>query len=243
MDLSSNTVLITGGSNGIGFALAQRFSNAGSEVIICGRRENKLNEAKEKIPGVKTRVCDVASADERESLFKWAVSEFPLLNVLVNNAGIQRRIPLTDKEDWKLKEEEININLDAPIHLSTLFIPHLTGQKDPAIINITSGLAFVPMSMASIYCATKAALHSFTLSLRHQLSKTPISVIEIIPPSVQTDLGGPGLHDSGTPLDEFADAVVSKMKHGDIEIAYGFSEGTSKASRQELDETFKRMNK
>jgi uncharacterized oxidoreductase len=242
MDLSSNTVLITGGSNGIGFAIAQRFSEAESEVIICGRKESKLNEAKGKIKGLKTRVCDVGKSAERVSLYKWAVSEFPKLNVLVNNAGIQRRVRLANEEDWKLTEEEININFDAPIHLTSLFIPHLIKQKNPVIMNITSGLAFVPMSSAPIYCATKAGMHSFTLSLRHQLSKTPISVIEVIPPAVQTDLGGAGLHEYGTPLDEFADDVFNKLKAGEIEIAYGFAEKSRNSSREDLDAAFKRMN-
>ncbi len=242
MNLSSSTVLITGGSNGIGFALAQRFLKSGSNVIICGRREKKLADAKDKLGDVITRVCDVGIQEERESLFNWAVSEFPGLNILVNNAGIQRRVRLAGEGEWKLIDEEISINLDAPIHLSTLFIPHLIKQKYPAIINITSGLAFVPMASAPIYCATKAALHSFTLSLRHQLSKTPVSVIEIIPPAVQTDLGGPGLHDSGTPLDEFADAVFNKLRSGEPEIAYGFAEKSSRSTREELEATFKRIN-
>ncbi len=242
MNLSSSTVLITGGSNGIGFALAQRFLKSGSKVIICGRNESKLAEAKEKLGDVKTRVCDVGNQKDRESLYIWALYEFPALNVVVNNAGIQRRVQLAGEGDWKPIDEEISINLDAPIHLSTLFIPHLQKQKDSAIINITSGLAFVPMATAPIYCATKAALHSFTLSLRHQLSRTSVSVIEIIPPAVQTDLGGPGLHDNGTPLNEFADAVFSRLIAGEIEIAYGFAEKSSKSTREELDATFKRMN-
>jgi uncharacterized oxidoreductase len=242
MNLSSNTVLITGGSGGIGFAMAQRFIQAGSKVIICGRHENKLSEAREKLGDVTTCVCDVGNENERVSLFNWAVSKFPELNVLINNAGIQRRVQLANQEDWKLTEEEININFDAPFHLSSLFIPHLLKQNDPAIINVTSGLAFVPMVSAPIYCATKAGLHSYTLSLRHQLSKTPVSVIEIIPPAVQTDLGGHELHAYGTPLDEFADDVFKKLKAGEIEIAYGFAEKSSKSSREDLEAALKRMN-
>jgi len=242
MDLSSSTVLITGGASGIGLALAERLLRAGSEVIICGRREEKLWEAQEAHPELKIRVCDVARDEERLALFEWAVGEHPGLNVLVNNAGIQRYLQLIQPEEWERSREEIAINLEAPLHLSALFIPHLQRQQRPAIINVTSGLAFVPMARAPIYCATKAALHSFTLSLRHQLADTPIEVIEVIPPAVNTDLGGPGLHTFGVPLDEFADAAVARLQAGDVEIAYGFAEQASRASRGEIDAIFQRMN-
>ena len=242
MDLSTNTVLITGGASGIGFALTERFLSAGSEVIVCGRREEKMREAQIKYPNLHIRVCDVSHSSDRVSLFEWVTREFPKLNILVNNAGIQRRFQIAQNSDWEKIEEELAINLDAPIHLSALFIPHLLKQEHPAILNITSGLAFAPMASAPVYCATKAALRSFTLSLRHQLSATPISVIEIIPPAVNTDLGGKGIHTSATPLNEFADAVVDQLKKGSVEIAYGFSAQSSRASREELNEMFKRMN-
>jgi uncharacterized oxidoreductase len=242
MDLGTNTVLITGGASGIGFAFAERFLTAGSEVIVCGRREEKLREAQIKYPNLHIRVCDVSHSSDRVSLFEWVTREFPKLNILVNNAGIQRRFQIAQNSDWEKIEEELAINLDAPIHLSALFIPHLLKQEHPAILNITSGLAFAPMASAPVYCATKAALRSFTLSLRHQLSATPISVIEIIPPAVNTDLGGKGIHTTGTPLNEFADAVIDQLKKGSVEIAYGFSAQSSRASREELNEMFKRMN-
>lgn len=242
MELGSHTVFITGGASGIGLALADRFLGAGSDVIVCGRREEKLREAKEKYPKLHIYACDVSQASNRVSLFEWITREFPKVNILVNNAGIQRRFKFAQDPSWEKIEEEIAINLEAPIHLSTLFIPHLLKQDRPAIINITSGLAFVPMASAPIYCATKAAIRSFTLSFRHQLSATPISIIEIIPPAVNTDLGGKGIHSSATPLDEFANAVVEQLKKGSLEISYGFSAQTSHASREELNETFKRMN-
>jgi uncharacterized oxidoreductase len=248
MDLSSNTVLITGGASGIGLALAERFLNAGSQVIICGRREDKLREAQTKLPGLHIRACDVAKAAERVALLQWVRREFPALNVLINNAGIQRRIQLAESVqpknngEWAQMQQEIAINFEAPIHLATLFIPHLLQQQRPAIMNVTSGLAFAPLVAAPVYSATKAALRSFTLSLRHQLAKTPIQVVEIIPPAVNTDLGGPGLHDFGVPLDEFADAAFARLKKGDLEIAYGYAEMASRASREELNAAFERMN-
>lgn len=242
MELSDNTILITGGASGIGLAFAERFLAAGSEVIVCGRREDKLREAKEKHPQFHTRVCDVGDEAERVALFEWATQEFPRLNVLVNNAGIQRRVNLAESEDWRQTRSEIAINLDAPVHLSRLFIPHLLKQEQPAIINVTSGLSFVPLANVPVYCATKAALHSFTMSLRRQLSETPVKVIEVAPPAVDTDLGGVGLHTFGVPLDEFADAVFQRLPQGELEIAYGTAQKASRASREELDEIFRFMN-
>ncbi|MDF7810845.1 SDR family NAD(P)-dependent oxidoreductase [Hymenobacter sp. YC55] len=243
MNLAANTVLITGGASGIGFALAERFIKAGSTVIVCGRRADKLEEAKQKLPGLHTRVCDVGVAAERVALLAWVRSEFPTVNVLVNNAGIQNRVQFaTDTESWETRQHEIAINVDAPIHLSILFINHLREQPDPAIINVTSGLAFAPAAFAPIYSATKAALHSFTLSLRHQLKDTHIKVLEIVPPAVNTDLGGPGLHTFGVPVDEFADSVMARLAAGEIEVGFGTSERNRLASRTELDDIFQQMN-
>jgi uncharacterized oxidoreductase len=242
MELGSNTVLVTGGASGIGLALAERFLRAGSEGIVCGRREEKLREAQERHPGLHTRVCDVTGGSERAALFDWAVREFPRLNVLVNNAGIQLRVALTEPGQWERIREEIAINFEAPVHLSTLFIPHLRRQERAAIVNITSGLSFAPMARVPVYCATKAALHSFTLSLRHQLAGTSIEVIEIIPPAVDTDLGGPGLHTFGVKVDDFLDAVLPRIEKGEREVAFGFSEQSSRASRAELDQLSARMN-
>lgn len=242
MDLASNTVLITGGASGIGLALATRFLAAGSEVILCGRREEKLREAQGKHPQLKIRVCDLTGEADRLSLYEGVIHEFPRLNVLVNNAGIQRRFGLLRDQQLAPIREEVAINFEAPVHLSALFIPHLLKQRRPAIMNVTSGLSFVPMASAPVYSATKAALHSFTLSLRHQLAETPIEVIEIIPPAVDTDLGGAGLHTFGVPVDEFADAVMSRLQEGDLEVAYGFAQQASRASREELAAIFTRMN-
>ena len=242
MDLAGNTVLITGGASGIGLALAERFLQAGSEVIVCGRRQDRLREAQAKQPRLRTRVCDVAEGGERVGLFRWAVAEFPRLNVLVNNAGIQRRVSLAEAEAWEQTHREIAIDLEASIHLSTLFVPHLLTQPSPTIVNVTSGLAFVPLARVPIYCATKAALRSFTLSLRHQLAATGIRVVEIVPPAVNTDLGGPGLHTFGVPVEAFADAAMVRLRAGDLEIPYGSSAQASRASREELDALFTRMN-
>lgn len=243
MNLADNTVLITGGASGIGFALAERFVRAGSTVIVCGRRADKLQEAQQQLPGLHTHGCNVGNAAERVALLEWVRTEFPALNVLVNNAGIQNRVQLaTDTEDWEARRQEITINVEAPIHLAMLFVSHLQTQPNPAIINVTSGLAFAPAAFVPIYSATKAALHSFTLSLRHQLKQTPIQVLEIVPPAVNTDLGGPGLHTFGAPVGAFADAVMARLAAGETEVGYESSEKNRLASRSELDAAFEQMN-
>ncbi|WP_216689132.1 SDR family oxidoreductase [Hymenobacter siberiensis] len=244
MNLATNTILLTGGASGIGLALAIRFLQAGSTVIIVGRRADKLAEAQQRYPGLITRQGDIATAAERTELVRWATTEYPALNVLVNNAGIQNRIQLADDAaaDWETRRQELVINVEAPIHLAMLLVPHLRQQPGAAIVNVTSGLSFAPAAFVPIYSATKAALHSFTLSLRHQLVPTGIAVLEIVPPAVNTDLGGPGLHTFGVPVDDFADSVMARLAAGEQEVGYGSSEKSRLASRAELDEQFRAMN-
>ncbi len=244
MNTHGNTVLITGGASGIGWALARRFANAGSQVIICGRRADQLLVAKQLCPELHTVQCDVSVPAERLSLVKTVTEAFPTLNVVINNAGIQNRFPsLLEPQDWQRHEAELATNLAAPMHLSMLFVPHLRQKPAAAIVNITSGLAFSPLAAMPTYCATKAALHSFTLSLRHQLKTTSIAVIELVPPMVNTDLGGKGLHDQGTPLDEFADHAFAQLEKGELEFGFGFSEISRGASRAQLDQMFANMNR
>jgi len=222
MDLKNNTVLITGGSNGIGLALAERFLCRDNNVIICGRRAEKLRETQERFPKLHIWRCDVADESERIALYNWVIQEFPDMNVLLNNAGIQQRINLKDPTlDWNDYKLEIAINLEAPMHLSQLFIPHLMKQPRPVIINISSGLAFMPPVWVPVYGATKAGLHAFTFGMREQLADVGIKVIEIIPPAVNTDLGGIGQHTFGVPVDEFADEVCKGLENGDVEVGFG----------------------
>ncbi len=188
MDLGANTVLITGGASGIGLALAERFLRAGSRVVVCGRREGKLSEVKGRHPEIVTRVCDVGDEAERVSLYEWATAEFPALNVLVNNAGIQRRVRLTELEEWGPTGGEIAINFEAPVHLSMLFLQHLKNRPDGAVVNVTSGVVYVPIGRTAVYSATKAALHSWTLSLRERQRNGGVRVFELIPTAVDTPL-------------------------------------------------------
>jgi uncharacterized oxidoreductase len=240
--LSSHTVLITGGATGIGLALAERFLAAGSRVLVCGRREDALRRARDRHPALVTRTADLADPASREALAAWAVAEHPDLDVLVNNAGIQRYPRFTEPEPWEATVGELRINLEAPIHLSALLVPHLRARAAPAIVNITSGLAFVPLAHAPVYSATKAALHSFTLTLRHQLRETPIEVVEIIPPAVDTDLGGPGLHTFGVKVDELMDQVLPRVEAGEVEVAHQWADQSRRASFDDRAVIFARMN-
>jgi uncharacterized oxidoreductase len=161
--------------------------------------------------------------------------------VLVNNAGIQRRARFAaDTTDWSSRYEEIAINLEAPVHLAALVMDHFRARPRTAIINITSGLAFVPAPFAPVYAATKAALHSFTMALRTELEDTPIRVVEIVPPVVDTDLDGFGFHTHGVPAADFADSVMTRVAAGELGVSYGSSETARRASREELDERFAR---
>lgn len=242
MDLSGHEVLITGGASGIGLGLAQTFLEAGSRVIVCGRRENVLREARKACPGLLTFPCDLTREAERARLAEWIGSEHPGLNVLVNNAGIQQRMSIGQTDFWIRAKEETAINWEAPVHLTFLLLEVLKKAQRAFIVNVTSGLAFVPLAAAPVYCATKAAMHSFSRSLRPMLRGTNVEVIEIIPPAVRTELGGPGLHTSGTPLEEFIQAAAAQLRDGKTEVSYGFSERMSHGSREELEEAFQRMN-
>lgn len=244
MKLSGNTILITGGNAGIGLAFAERFIKAGNTVIVTGRREHVLQQAKEALPNLITYVSDLTKESERTALFDWVTANYPEVNVLVNNAGIQQRFNVLKadaKDNWSFFNQEILTNIEAPFHLSMLFAPFFAAKESAAILNVTSGLAFTPLAIAPIYSATKAALHSFTMSLRHQMSETSVEVIEVAPPAVNTDLGGAGLHTHGEPLDAFADGIFKELAQVHTEIGYGSSAARLRMSRDEIDEYTEKM--
>lgn len=183
-------MLITGGGSGIGLGLAEELVRRGNEVIICGRRRDRLEEAKARIGKLEIVTTDVGDHDARQELAHWIIENFPQTNVLVNNAGVQRTYNfLSEEASLRTAREEIEINLVGPIHLSTLFSGHLASKDAAAIINVTSGLAFAPLAHVPVYCATKAALHSLSLSMRHQFRNTSVRVFEMAPPIVATELG------------------------------------------------------
>jgi len=239
MKLSGNKILITGGATGIGSGLMQRFIQENNTVIICGRRESTLKEATQKFPTVITRVCDLSLAGERENLFNWIAKEHNDLNVLVNNAGIQQWMSITHDDFFQRAKDEIAINIEAPLHLISLF---LDLNSLNTVINVTSGLAFAPLAKVPVYCASKAFLHSFSLSLRYMLSSKNIEVIELIPPALNTDLGGKGIHDEFPPVEGFIESTFEQIMAGKSAISWGFSEAMLKAGPEELQKAFTRMN-
>ncbi len=239
MNLSNNKILITGGGSGIGLALTERFAEENNTVIICGRRKEVLRSVAARIDNVITYQCDLSLESDRVKLFKWIESEHSDLNVLVNNAGIQNWMHIDQEDFYNKAKIEIETNVMVPIQLATLFAKH---ENLNTIINVTSGLAFVQIAKVPVYCATKAFLRSFTLSLRHMLKEKGIEVIEMIPPALNTDLGGKGIHDAYPPVSEFVEAVFQQLGEGKQELTWGFSDTMYHATPEIIAETFQKMN-
>lgn len=190
MELTGNTILITGGGSGFGLEFARRFTDLGNTVIITGRNALKLEDVKRALPNVHTFVSDVSDANAIRELYHIVVSRFPKLNMLINNAGEMRKISLHDTS-YTLEDitREVEINLMGPIRMVQQFLPHLKALPQAAILNVTSGLALVPFPVSPIYGATKSGLRSYTKSLRIQLGKTNVLVFELIAPAASTTLG------------------------------------------------------
>jgi len=192
MKTIGNTILITGGGSGIGRGLAEAFHKLGNKVIIAGRRKEVLEQTTAANTGMSSISLDIDDPAAILGFAKKVVAEHPALNVLINNSGIMRLEDLVNHpEDLSVPEATITTNLLGPIRLTSALLPHLTKQNDSVIMNVTSGLAFAPLAFAPVYSATKAALHSWTESLRYQLGRTGTKVIELVPPYVQTELTGP----------------------------------------------------
>jgi uncharacterized oxidoreductase len=212
MKQSGNTILITGGGSGIGEALAHRWHDAGNTVIIAGRRQEALDAAAAGRDNIHTLTLDVESANGVADFAQRLLSAHPAVNVLVNNAGIMRYEKAGQTRDLADAEATIKTNLLGPIRLIDALVDHLSGQADAAIINVTSGLAFVPLAATPTYSATKAAIHSYTVSLRKILDGK-VEVIELAPPAVQTGLTpGQETREGYQPLDEFADEVFALLQ-------------------------------
>lgn len=209
MKSSGNTILITGGGSGIGAALAHRFHDAGNIVIVAGRRREALEATIAGRPNLHAMVLDVESPEAIETFARELVAAHPALNILFNNAGVMQHEDIDSRRDLAGAEAMITTNLLGPIRLTNALVDHLKAQPDAAIVNVTSGLAFVPLSAAATYSATKAAIHSYTVSLRDVLAGQ-VEVIEMAPPATQTDLTpGQSSRAGYQPLEEFADEVFA----------------------------------
>jgi uncharacterized oxidoreductase len=212
MKLTGNTILITGGGSGIGLALGGEFAKLGNKVIVAARSARKLELAAKK--GFEQLPVNMSARESIESLARTVVTRFPALNVVIHNAGIMKNENLRTANTADVALETIATNLTGPILLTTALLPHLLRQAEATIMTVSSGLGFVPLAMTPTYSATKAAIHSYTQSLRYQLQDTSIGVIELVPPYVQTELmGSRQLHDpTAMPLDQFISEVMDILR-------------------------------
>src|ERR1700688_1020359 len=215
MKTKDNTILITGGGSGIGRGLAEAFHRLGNQVIIAGRGRKTLDETTGANPGMKSVTLDVSDPKSIQSFAAQVTKDYPPLNVLINNAGMMRPENLLEtSNDLSAAEKTVTTKLPGPIRLTAALLPSLRKPPRATIMTVSSGLAFVPFAMTPTYCATKAAIHSYTQSLRYQLKATKVDVIELIPPYVQTTLMGDQQANDprAMPLDEFIDEVMSILK-------------------------------
>ena len=188
MTLTQRTILITGGTSGIGLELARQLLTRGNTVIVTGRKQDALDAAAAGLPGLQTIQSDVSDPQAIAALHEAVLARFPALDTLVNNAGIMHNIKLVQPRGLEDLTQEIDINLSGPIHMVQQFLPHLLTRPGAMIVNVSSGLAFVPFPVAPIYSAAKAGLHAYTQSLRVQLRGTDVRVVELAPPGVETPL-------------------------------------------------------
>lgn len=230
MELTKNTILITGGTSGIGYQFASQLLALGNTVIITGRDQSKLDQTKKQLPQVHTFKSDVSDPDAIVELYKNVTQQFPELNILINNAGEMRKINLQDPSiDLHNITCEVEINLMGPIRMVQQFLPHLKAKKSAAILNVSSGLAFVPFPISPIYGATKSGLHSYTQALRVQLKNTNIKVFELVAPSANTPLndkfanvdGFDGKHNMEP--DKIVQAAIKGLETNKFEIYPGLS--------------------
>jgi uncharacterized oxidoreductase len=242
MNLTHNTILITGGGSGIGRGLAEAFHALGNKVIIASRRQSVLEETTDANPGMASVNLDINDPAAIRSFAAEVTELHPTLNVLINNAGIARQEDLKAGADPAKAEEMITTNVLGPIRLTSALLPHLLKQARATILNVSSGLGFVPFPIMPTYSATKAALHSYTQSLRYQLRNTPVQVVEIIPPYVQTELGGSSQSTDprGMPLKDFIAETMHLLK-SNPEATENFVEGVKPLRFAEANGAYGKM--
>ncbi|WP_336773177.1 SDR family oxidoreductase [Paenibacillus sp. MMO-58] len=249
MKLHSNTILITGGASGIGLELANRLSALGNTVIVSGRDKAKLEQAKAQYPKLHAFPCDVTDPDAIAKLYNSVIVQFPELNMLINNAGLMRKINLQQKEvDLLDISREIETNLSGPVRMVNQFLPHLLKQPSAAIMNVSSALAFVPFAISPVYGATKAGIHSFTRSLRVQLKNTKVQVFELAPPLTKTTLvdafeANDMKGSAAMEVSVLVSHVLKAMEKDQLEIRPGQSNLLKLMSRMAPNFIFKLMSK
>ena len=246
----SNTILVTGGGAGIGRGLAEAFHKLGNRVIIGGRREAALSDACAKNPGMSSVPLDISNSASIQAAAHSILSQFPDLNCLINNAGLQRvhDFSAAGGVDEAALVEEIETNLLGLMRMCSAFIPHLKSRPEATLINISSGLAFVPLARVPAYCATKAAVHSFCVSLRHQLRHTNVRVVELIPPWVDTNLDKGRRRTAGPtpmPLPQFISEAMDGLAGDADEVCVGDAKflRASAGMGEAFTNAFSRMNR
>ena len=248
MKLENRTILITGGTSGIGLELARQLHQRGNTVIITGRDPDRLDAAKRRLPGVHILTSDVSDAGAIVALHDRVLTQFPQLDTLINNAGIMRNLNFNQDSGLIDLTGEIEINLSGPVRMVQQFLPHLTTRKCALIVNVSSGLAFIPFPAAPAYCATKAALHSFTQSLRVQLSGTNVTVIKLAPPACETPLlrgefAEEMKDQKGMDVTVLATRTIAGIEAGRLEIRPGLSNVLKAMSRIAPQFMFRQMVK
>jgi len=248
MTLTGRTILITGGSSGIGFELAKQLLQKGNVVIITGRNKLSLDEAVSQFPALHTYQSDVGDSDSIRSLYDAVTQRFPDLDTLVNNAGIMRTLRLQEARPLDDVTQEIDIDLIGPIRMVQQFMPHLQRRPGAMIVNVSSGLAFVPFPISPIYSAAKAAIHAYTRCLRVQLQRTDIAVIEVAPPLTETPLYLSEFAEmmkgqKGMAVDVLAKRTIRGIESGKTEIRPGQSNILKIASRLAPEFMFRQLGK
>ena len=216
MNISGNTILVTGGGSGIGRALAEALHARGNRVIVTGRRQAALKATVEANPGMAWAVLDVADPAAVQAFGEQLVRDHPSLNVVINNAGMMKAERLIEDFDLDTAEATVTTNLLGPIRLTAALLPHLLKQPEATVMTVTSGLAFIPLTATPTYNATKAALHSWSVALRDQLRDTRVEVLELAPPAVATDLmPGHAENPNSMPLADYTAEVMGLIERGD----------------------------
>lgn len=248
MKLENKTVLITGGTSGIGLELARQLRQRGATVIVTGRDQDRLDAAKRMLPGLHIVKSDVSDPGAIAALRANLVAQFPKLDTLINNAGIMRNLNFGRDGDLHDVTREIEINLSGPVRMIQEFLPHLKTREGALIVNVSSGLAFIPFPAAPIYCATKAAVHSFTQSLRAQLDGSGVTIVELAPPAVETPLLRGEFAEEmkgqkGMDVKALAARAIAGIEAGTLEIRPGLSNVLKVMSRIAPHFMFKQLAK